>query len=568
MMRAFFSLLFLLTLTLGFGCAEQPIVVKHPSRQTSRPRQTLPPQNKPVARPQTPTPIAPLAQPVSPTTTTAVQTTSPGLTARPPTPLTPALNELRKNISQPDIAQALIENKISQAELEDASLNPTFNPVKDQILFKLAKIHQKNNELIRASEYYRALASQYPQSPLAAQANIALVSLQSANVTDAHVIGAILPLSGRNASLGQHVLNALRLGLEMNKPDAKFRIALFDSESNPEQAASGVDKLVRDDHAIAILGGFSAKEATAIAERAELYRVPYVGFSQKTGLTNLGENVFRNALTPEMQIDLLVQFAFDKLNAKKFAIMYPNDFYGVEFANIFWDHVLARGGQITAVQTYDPKETDFSENIQKLLGTYYVDARLDEYREREKQLKAARKNSTQPKNSREHWSEENALPPIVDFDAVFVPDTSRALGQILAFMKFNDVSKMNYLGTNLWNSPELPQRADDPNAGLYFVDAFDVSQGATPQNQGFFKDYFDAYNEAPTLVEIQVYEVAEILRSQLEAGVNSRDTLASNLRALGRFAGVTGELRMSNQRELERPLNIMTLDSGLIKKVE
>jgi branched-chain amino acid transport system substrate-binding protein len=385
---------------------------------------------------------------------------------------------------------------------------------------------------------------------------------------DAKVIGAILPLTGKNASIGQHALNALRMGLEMSKPDNKFRIALFDSQSNPDLAAQGVDKLIIEDKAIVILGGFTSKEALSIATRAEELAAPYVGFSQKSGLTSVGENVFRNSMTPEMQVDKIVQYATEKLEAKKFAILYPNDSYGVEFSNIFWDHVLARGGEVTAAQTYDPKENDFSEVIQKLVGTYYKEARAEEYKKRVREIKIKKAESTaKAKNSRDHWSEENILPPIADFDAVFVPDSSRALGQVLAFMKYNQVTDMNYLGTNIWNSPDLPKRAANEDASLFFVDAIDISQGA-PQTSSFFKDYLTLYNEEPTIVEIQVYEVAKIIKDQLVSGATSREALASRLRSLGRSQGVTGELRMSSQRELERPIHVFTLDSGFVKKVE
>lgn len=394
---------------------------------------------------------------------------------------------------------------------------------------------------------------------------------------DTTVIGAILPLTGKNSNIGQHALNSIRMGLDLNNPNNKLRLALFDSKSNPEFAANGVDKLIKEDKVIALLGGFTAREATSIAERAEFYKMPYIGFSQKSGLTNIGDYIFRNSITPEMQVDKLVQYATEKLSAKKFAILFPNDTYGVEFSNIFWDHVLARGGSVTAAQTYDPKETDFSEAIQKLVGTYYVEARAEEYKKKVEELKtlaeAAQKKESKkdPKkivkqSTRDRWSHENILEPVVDFDVLFIPDSSRALGQIMAFMKYNEVTTMTYLGTNIWSAPDLPKRATVKNTKLYFVDALDISDGAKASD--FFKDYLTLYAEEPTLVEVQTYEAAKILKEQLNSGALSRDELAENLRELGRIKGVTGELRMSSQREIERPIHVLTLDSGFIKKIE
>lgn len=576
MIRYFFLLPLLL---LAFSaCTTRPTIVQHPSRQKSPPTQpgstsntninsntkpTTPPtgagaQSANSAGPQ---PSAPpiINRPSSPSTAQNFSWSDSGLSA--------PLIELKKNIAETSKAQSLIDSELSLDDLELAANHSSFTPLRPEILMRLGRAHQHRQSSSNAIEYYRALATQYPQSPLVEPALAGLAAIQNPPETDARVIGAILPITGRNASLGQHALNALRLGLEMSKNSGRFRIAVYDSQSSADSATKAVDKLVREDRAIALIGGFTAKEASSIALRADLYGVPYLGFSQKSGLTSIGPAIFRNAVTPEMQVDRLVQYCFDKLSAKKFAIVYPNDNYGVEFSNIFWDHVLARGGEVTAAQIYDPKENDFSEVIQKLLSTYHIDARQEEYQTRLREIKS--KRAGQPRgNSRDHWAEENVLTPIVDFDVVFVPDTSRALGQILAFMKYNEVGRLNYVGTNIWNSPELPARVGNLDSGFYFVDAIDSSQEAAADYLSFKQEYLKLYGEEPGLVEIQVFEVGRLLREQLLAGVNTRMELAENLRILGRRPGITGELRMSNQRELERPLNIMSLEQGLIKKIE
>jgi ABC-type branched-subunit amino acid transport system substrate-binding protein len=487
---------------------------------------------------------------------------------------------LLKNVNNLSVANNLIENELSLNELEAAAADPALASFKPQLLLRIGKLYQKNKENERAGEYYRSLTTMYPQSVYSTQAAVLLAALQSNGETDANVIGAILPLTGRNSSVGQHALNAIRLALGLNKDEKKFRIALFDSQSDPEMAAKGVEKLINEDKAIVILGGFSAKEAVSIANKAELFSVPFIAFSQKPGLTNVGEYVFRNAMTPEMQIDRLVSFAFEKLSAKRFAILYPNDSYGVEFSNAFWDHVLARGGQITAAQSYDPKTTDFSEPIQKMVGLYYEDARKDELKQRIEDMKAAakkkekeNKNKSEEKkpapvrSSRDSISNENILPPIVDFDVVFIPDSSRALGQILAFMKFNEVPDMNYLGTNLWNSTDLPARAANEDAGIYFSTAFDLND-AEAREGTFFKEYFETYNEEPTSVEAQVYEATKIVKDKIDSGISGRESLAVSLRSLGSVTGVGSDIEMNSQRELVHPVHILTLDSGVVKRAQ
>lgn len=588
--RVFFGLLFALLFL--SGCAHNATLF-YPAKQV---RRTVPSEK--ISASKAP---AVATTSVKPEVSVALANKVAAASPVPIAPVVPALprapinnvSELKKNISNDKISTDLIENKLTADELESVASDGSFISLKPQVLLKIGKNYLKNRNQNQAGEYFRSITSLFPGSPYSTQAAVLLSTIHLSNDVDAKVIGAILPLTGKNASIGQHVLNAIRMGLELSSPENKLRLALFDSQSSPELAANGVDKLVKEDKAIVLLGGFSAREAASIATRAELLGTPYFGFSQKSGLTNIGDYIFRNSVTAEMQVDKLVQFAFDKLSARKFAILYPNDSYGVEFSNIFWDHILARGGEITAVQTYDPKENDFSEPIQKLVGTYYIEARSQEYDARllelkeqkeQKELKEQKerkalqelmettndkslKKTLSKKSSRDHWSEENILTPVVDFDVLFIPDSSRALGQILAFMNYNDVKEVKYMGTNIWNSPDLPKRTANHSAGIYFVDAIDVSL-PTGEPSSFFKEYLALYSEEPTLVEVQAYEVAKIVKEQLRSGSTTRESLASRLRSLGRVPGVTGELRMSSQRELERPINVMTLESGLLKKAD
>jgi ABC-type branched-subunit amino acid transport system substrate-binding protein len=470
-------------------------------------------------------------------------------------------------------AEDLILNHLSTAQLESALKEPSIVAYKPLMFWQMAQLYQKNKRTSQALEYYRALSSQYPQHHLTVQSNAMIALLQASQEVDSKVIGAILPLTGKNANVGQHALNALKMALGVDKPGAKFKVVAYDTQSSAELATSSVDKLLIDDKAIAVIGGLSSKEATLIAQRSELLSLPFIALSQKPGLTNIGDYVFRNSLTPEMQVDQLVSYAFQKLNAKRFAILYPNDSYGVEFSNIFWDQVLARGGQITAAQTYDSKENDFTGIIQKMVGTYYPEARPEEYKERfgamkKNKLERAKKNKNKSvvKNSREHESEENVLQPILDFDVLFLPDSGKTLGQVMAFMKVNDVSNITYLGTNIWNNPDIVKRSASQKENIYFVDAIDPNDNSIRDSE-FFKEYFAAYNEEPTLIEVQTFESAQILRDQINSGATTRDSLASKLRIMGRSTGVTGDLRMSNQREIERPIHVLSLENGLIKKM-
>ncbi len=560
-----------------FSCTSKPIQIhtnrKSPSIRVQQQRNQNYPQETVVANPGL-MPSMPVSssEGVKTNSNVSVYAAEDFETATTPV-ATDYVSALKTNLPK-KAANDIIENKLSAEQLEQAAVDPQLSAYRPQILWRLGIMAQKERRSGRAIEFFRSLSTQYTQNPLAAQAQQMVTLIDATASVDAKVIGAILPLTGKNANVGQHALNAIRMGLGLNKADARFRLAIFDTQSLPESASAGVDKLVRDDKAIALIGGLSSKEAMGIAQRADFLGLPFIALSQKSGLTSVGDFVFRNSLTPEMQVDQLVQYAYEKLSARRFAILYPNDTYGVEFSNIFWDHVLARSAQVVAAQTYDPKENDFNAVIKKMVGTFYPEARPEEFKERQKELRLAKKDRDQKnsknkvkKNSREHEVEENILSPIVDFDVLFLPDSGKSLGQVMAFMKVNDVPKVSYLGTNIWNTPDIVKRAGAQADGIYFVDAVDLND-AKMRETNFFKEYLSQYNEEPTLIEMQAFESAKVIRDVISGGATTREQVASRLRSLGRTAGVTGELRMSSLRELERPVHVLSLDKGLIKKVE
>ncbi|MCB0348619.1 MAG: penicillin-binding protein activator, partial [Bdellovibrionales bacterium] len=242
-----------------------------------------------------------------------------------------------------------------------------------------------------------------------------------------------------------------------------------------------------------------------------------------------------------------------------FAIIFPNDPYGTEFANIFWDEVLSRGGQITAAQPYASGETDFRAVIQRLVGSYYVEDRRDEYSIRLKQWKEKNKNARN--------SPDDLLPPVVDFDALFIPDNTKALGQIAPMLEFNDVKGLTMLGTNLWNTSSFLNRVGKYGEQTIFVDTYTASESSV-EKQKFEESYQKIFGDKPDPIVTQSYEVAKILRSLIERGVRSRSSLQSALKDINNFPGVSGPLTMSKDREILKPVTALTVKAGKIISLE
>lgn len=404
------------------------------------------------------------------------------------------------------------------------------------------------------------VAYQFGDSLSNQQASISRSLFAEARISypvDQKVIGVVLPLSGKSSAVGQRVLRALQMGLGIHQAGTPYRLAVIDSDENSDAGRSPIDSLVKDDKAIAIIGGVVGKTSQQDAQRAQELGVPFLSLSQKSGLTDLGEYVFRNSLTPRMQIEKMLDYVMSQQGMKRFAILYPNDSYGIEYANAFWDEVLIRGGEITGAQTYSTNETDFRYPIQRLIGTYYGEARSEEFKSIQDEIRKSNR-----KRSKRKEKAEILLPPLVDFDAVFVPDSVKIAGQISAMFAFNDVLNMNFLGPNIWNTSELPRRMGSKVGRVLFADG--LSNG---KPSPFVVDYQNLFGEAPGLMEIQAYDSGLLLKEILQREPSERKSFALELSSQRQILGSAGIFDTNEGREISRPTFLFSLEKGRIENL-
>jgi branched-chain amino acid transport system substrate-binding protein len=455
-------------------------------------------------------------------------------------------------------AMDIVDSKLTPDELNTVADSSEFDFARGMAMYKIGMNEFEKGNHDRARSLLGSARDLLPETETAEKASETIEQIDSRSRVNPRVVGAILPLSGKLAKMGYKTLRGIQLGLGIyGANSSNIRLAVIDSEGNPDIARRAVKRLVLEDNAVAIIGSLLSKTAVAVASRAQEFGVPTVALSQKSGLTDLGPYVFRNAVTSEMQVRHLVDTAI-KRKMTRFAILYPNDSYGVEFANLFWDEVLARGGSITAVQTYDPKETDFRVPVRRLVGTYSPDDRSTEHASRLKAWKAKQKGLTA---GREVPPE--ILPPVVDFDALFIPDGAKAVGQIAPMLLYNDVENVTLLGTNIWNTPSLLERAGKNVENSIFVDTY-LPEATKIENTAFGKSFQKVFQYAPDLFEVNGYDTGSLIRYLIDRGISSRAEMQNQLASVQNFPGALGSVNISGRREVERPLLALTVKEGKV----
>ena len=467
-----------------------------------------------------------------------------------------ALAYIYDNDTKPEVKAAtqarasdIVTQYLSESDLDKVVSDPAFGFVRAQAAYRLGLFRLQKKDYDEARTLFGRAAEWGQGTPFQTRAESYMAQIDSRRRVDSDTIGAVLPLTGKYSPIAYKTLNGLKLGLGIVGSDkSSFRLAVVDSEGTPEGARKSVERLVLEDSVIAVVGSLLSRTATAVAAKTEELGVPSVALSQKAGLTEAGTYIFRNAVTSEMQVKELVRIAVEQMGMKRFAILYPNDYYGVEYANLFWDEVLARGGSITAAQIYNPAETDFRGPVKRLVGTYYVDDRRSEYKNRVSEwFKKQKKVSTRQQPP------DDLLPPIIDFDAIFIPDSPKAVGQIAPMLAYQGVSRVRLLGTNVWNSTEFVRRGQKNVDNAVFIDS-NLTSDHKFKDSKFYSEYKKIFGEEPGVFESQGYETGILLRKLITSGERTRVGLASALSGLKEFQGVSGLMTMNSNRELVRPL--------------
>jgi ABC-type branched-subunit amino acid transport system substrate-binding protein len=399
-------------------------------------------------------------------------------------------------------------------------------------------------------------------------------------------IGAALPLSGRLKAIGEGGRDAVRLaaGELDERADPRIQIAVRDTQGDAAGAAKAVEDLVLGDGAIAIVGPLIRSEATAAAEKAQELGVPLVALTSDRQVTSAGAYVFHAGLSPEDEMDALVSHAMDELRLTTFAVLHPRIEYGERMLQLFRERVKEKGGTIRAIESYEAEETTFTEPIQRLVQRDAPAERAD-YRSAIAKCKDARDSYRKARCERE---ERENLPPIIEFDAIFIPDGHEKIALIAPAVVAEDiiverdptrlkqiektlgreVEPITLLGTSAWNSPELAKKAGRAVESAIFADAYFDAATEDEITSAFVAGFRKHFGRRPQHQDALLYDatrfIVDLLAAERPATTNELRNAMHELRG---FRGVTGEISFADGTQARRKLKILTIEKQAIREV-
>jgi len=421
------------------------------------------------------------------------------------------------------------------------------------IYYQLTLLLFKSDKLEEARETAIKIARLAPEEEWVIKAKEVLKKIEERLKVRPNIVGCLLPLSGPFAIYGQEVLNGLELGLDIfhegSEDISSIELVIRDTEGDPEIAIEAIKELAEEERAIVTIGPLISKVAEGVVEKAEELGVPIITLSQSEGITKKGEMVFQNCLSPEDQIRSLINKVMGEMGLMRFAILYPATPYGRYYMNKLWDKVESQGGEITAIESYNPKDTDFATEIKKLVGLFYPRPESDMEEEEERELE----------EKEEELEEEPE--PIIDFDAIFIPDSYERIALIAPQLAYYDVVGVTLLGTNLWYSPKLIETTGRYVRGAIFPSGFFPGSGYKGVDS-FVDQYKGNFGQEPGLLAAIGYDTIRIVKEIVkEKGehIKTREDLRSALAGNKYFDSVTGPMVFDNKRRAKRNPLLLTV---------
>lgn len=392
-------------------------------------------------------------------------------------------------------------------------------------------------------------------------------------VKGTYKIGVVLPLSGKYKVYGDSALHGVECAFGVVQPCTSpihVELVVKDSKGDPALAATAVEELATQDKVMAIIGPMMSKDVELAVRKAQDLRVPIISLSQKDGMTDIGEYIFRVALSPSSQVQTLVDYAVKQKGFKRFGVMSPRNAYGSTFRELFVGAVTKAGGQVVVEKEYGGEVANI------------VDARSDQDHTgggsqpsrsgigtdgtyRGPGEKGASKASPADVSGGVVFARPK-IPAVSGVEAVFIPDSYRAVVNIVKYGNPSVFSGMQLLGTNRWNESGLLDVAPQVE-GAVFVDGF-FANSLDVGVQQFVETFRQAYQITPTILEAQAFDAARLALKAIENGGRKPASMRSALAKLTNVKGLTGRITFGDNRDAQKQLVLLTVSGGTIVELK
>ena len=330
-------------------------------------------------------------------------------------------------------------------------------------------------------------------------------------IGDTIKVGVNLELTGTVAAYGNAENNGVKLAVqEINKAGGvdgkKIELVTKDNKSENAEASTAATNLTIQSQVNAMIGPATSGAVAAASLNAQKTGVPLLTPSgTQDDLTldtvdGVKKYVFRTTFQDSFQGQVLAQYAYSKLNAKKVVLYYDNSSdYAKGIAEEFKKKYQ---GDIVTTATFASGDKDFQSALTKI------------------------------KN--------------LDYDAIVMPGYYTETGIITKQARDMGIS-VPILGPDGFNDDSFADLAGKANANsVYYVSGYSTKAALSGKANDFIKAYKAKYGSEPNMFAALSYDSVYMIAKAAEGAKTSID-IANNLAELKDFDGVTGKMTIDKK---------------------
>lgn len=331
------------------------------------------------------------------------------------------------------------------------------------------------------------------------------------NLPETVDLGVIFGLSGPISVYGGPQRQAVQMAVdEINESGylgegTTLNPIYEDSAGDAEQAINAMTKLIDEDNVVAVLGPTLSTEAFSADPVAQERGVPVMGVSNTaSGITDMGEYVFRNSLPESSVIPGTIAQAVEALGLERVGVLYgDDDDFTLSGYDVFIEALEDNGVEILGEETFARGDADFSAQLTNLIAQ----------------------------------DPDALIASALAAEAVGIITQARDLGY-----------EGPIIGGNGLNSPAVLEQSGEDSDGVIVGAAWNIAS-QNPLSVAFSDHYTERYGSAPDQFAAQAYTGAWLMATAIRcADSTDRAEVRDALAAIEGFDSPLGSFSFAEDR--------------------
>ena len=352
---------------------------------------------------------------------------------------------------------------------------------------------------------------------------VVAIYMQDGHAETSHKIGAILPLTGRAALLGENVRNGMQMAIDdVNAAGGingrKLEIEFGDSKNDPKEGVSLMNKFTSIDGLPVVVCAMTPITAPLIPIAERNKTVLFATMVSSPEFANKSEYLFRCFTLAGTEVPPLATLAYGKLGMRKIVSLFVDDDFGKGYAERFKIEFEKLGGDMVNQLPYARGGSDFRNTIAKL-----------------KSLEA---------------------------DGIYLVGYDKAMGLIPKQIREMGITTPMLANASM-ATPAYLKIAGSAAEGIVLMNfAFSTRAPRTEQGKRLVQQYKEKFGSTPLVLTVIGYDIVGMIVKSMQTGSGTPDDIRKGLLEIKDYEGVIGHLSVQEDGEVDVPLMPLIIRDG------